>query len=163
MSTRWRIAGLLLSVVVAASMVDAVRSHMKRDDARAASLRVALQNESKWKARYSEAWTMVRVQIDTVRIKADGVKVVRDTLLAHLTDTVEVLRYVAATDTALRACTDLANSCERFHATADSLFKAKDATTGWYRAEAAHQARRARLWKYTSLGLSGFIAWRVLK
>ena len=45
-------------------------------------------------------------------------KVKRDTLLQHLTDTLQVIQYVHVTDSTIKACSDLFTSCK---ARADNL------------------------------------------
>lgn len=75
----------------------------------------------KYQALYAEAATKVVRLTDTVRVRIDGVKVVRDTLLQHITDTVLVRQYIAATDTALKACSELAETCSDFRTRATSL------------------------------------------
>lgn len=71
-----------------------------------------------WQARYAEASSTVRRDVDTVRVRVTRVDTLRQTL--NIRDTLEVIRYVAATDTALRTCSELANSCALFRVTADS-------------------------------------------
>lgn len=51
---------------------------------------------------------------DTIRIRTTVPQLLtlHDTVVQHLTDTVLVLRYVTAADSALHACSDLVSSCE---------------------------------------------------
>lgn len=51
---------------------------------------------------------------------------IRDTVLAHITDTLVVKQYVAATDSMRHACTELANDCETFRANATKLIGAQN-------------------------------------
>jgi hypothetical protein len=47
-----------------------------------------------------------------------------DTVVKHLSDTVLVARYIAASDSALKACTDVFQSCKASIAARDSLIAA---------------------------------------
>ncbi len=63
---------------------------------------------------------------DTVRLARARLRVdsLRDTLLLHTTDTLLVKEYVARTDTALKACSDLEDTCARFRVQAQARFDA---------------------------------------
>ena len=54
----------------------------------------------------------------------DRVRTIRDTVLAQLTDTVRVKEYIARTDTALHACSELVDNCAAFRAFAIQKFAA---------------------------------------
>lgn len=62
-----------------------------------------------------------------VRLAVERVVSVRDTLLQHLTDTIRVKEYIARTDTALKACSELAGDCAEFRQRATAIFAAYEA------------------------------------
>ncbi len=62
-----------------------------------------------------------------VRLAVDRVVTIRDTVLHHLTDTLLVKEYVARTDTALHACSELLGDCATFRALATQKISALEA------------------------------------
>lgn len=68
--------------------------------------------------------TVVQHDTRTVTRTIARVDSLRDTLLVHLTDTLVVKEYVARTDSALKACTELSNDCAAFRASALTAIKA---------------------------------------
>jgi hypothetical protein len=68
--------------------------------------------------------TLVVHDTVTVRVAIDRVVTLRDTVLQHLTDTMLVKQYVARTDTALHACSELSDDCAQFRALAVQKFAA---------------------------------------
>lgn len=76
----------------------------------------------------AKAETVFVSKVDTFHIRRTKTLPVRDTLLKHLTDTVLVKQYVAATDTALRACSDVIISCDTIRARYASLVKQDSVT-----------------------------------
>ena len=115
---------------------------------------------AKWKARYAEAWSSMKVQIDTVRVTTTKYRTLRDSLV--ITDTVQVERVLAAADTALVACDSLASSAERFKITADSTIHVQQAATDWYKAESQYQSRRANKWRIAAVALGGLVVWKAV-
>jgi len=67
----------------------------------------------------------------------------RDTLLKNIHDTVEVIRFVAAADSAVHACSVLRTDCDKRH-TVDSAQAAL--WRGMYRAEAARRPSPLLTW-----------------
>lgn len=63
---------------------------------------------------------------DTVKVRVAIARVttLRDTVLQNLHDTTVVKEYVARTDTALKACSELSNDCAQFRAFAIQKFAA---------------------------------------
>lgn len=115
---RYRIAGLLLVVAVAAGLIDRSRvvGELRRD------LKAAVGRETVWQAKYAEAATLHR-KADTVwRVAKARV----DSVPFDVHDTIQVLVYRERAEVALAACTELANACDVFHRTADSTITAKD-------------------------------------
>lgn len=57
-----------------------------------------------------------RVVHDTVKVRVavERVRLIQDTLLHHLTDTLLVKEYVTRTDSAMHACTELSQDCAAF-------------------------------------------------
>lgn len=119
--------GLLAVVVLAASLV---RMEQKA--------RHAGQQVSIWQARYASEASKAGPVAETVRVRADGVRVLRDTLLQHLTDTFRVKEYIYQTDT-LRVVCELC--AQRLLA----LRNVSDSTIGELRD--ALNRERSRLWK----------------
>lgn len=74
------------------------------------------------------AETVFVAKVDTFRVRQTKVVTLRDTLLRHVTDTVLVKQYVAASDTALRACSEVIVSCDTIRARYAALAK-QDSTT----------------------------------
>jgi DNA topoisomerase IB len=66
---------------------------------------------------------------DTVRVRVavDRVVTLRDTVLAHLTDTVLVKQFVTRADSAAQACVELSSSCQAFRAYATQTIAALEA------------------------------------
>ena len=69
--------------------------------------------------------TVVRYDTKTVTRTIAHVDSLRDSVVRFVHDTV-VLRYVQATDSALKACRDLANDCETFRASAMATIRAQE-------------------------------------
>lgn len=72
--------------------------------------------------------TLVVHDLKTITRTIASVDTLRDSVLKHLTDTVLVERFVTRTDSALRACSALANDCAAFRsltATREAAFEAK--------------------------------------
>lgn len=80
------------------------------------------------KIAVTKAETVFVSKVDTFHIWRTKTLTVRDTLLRHLTDTVLVKQYVAASDTALRACSDVIISCDTIRARYASLVKQDSVT-----------------------------------
>jgi hypothetical protein len=59
-----------------------------------------------------------------VRVAITRVATLTDTVLHHLTDTVLVKEYVARSDTALKACSELSHDCAQFRSFAIQKFAA---------------------------------------
>ncbi len=59
-----------------------------------------------------------------VRIAVDRVITLRDTVLAHLTDTVLVKQFVTRADSAAKACVELSNDCQAFRTYATATIHA---------------------------------------
>ena len=99
---------------------------------------------SLWRARYAEAAVRVERDVDTVRVRVTSVKELRDTL--NIRDTIQVLVYLERADSALNACTELANSCALFKVTADSLIASQRTELGWWVThDKGHHSLRTRL------------------
>ena len=98
---------------------------------------------------------------DTVRLThATTVYVTaRDTLLLHLTDTIKVKEFVQASDSVVKACSMLQESCEARH-TVDSATAA-----GWQRMYQAEKATKPSavltIGKLAVAALAGFGAGRI--
>lgn len=117
------VAAILLGLALIAGAVH----NWKASIAREAVLR---SQNSAWKARYAEAaTTSVRVA-DTVIKNVVKTKTLRDTVLAHITDTAIVKNYVYVTDTLRVSCERCANQLRLFKATADSTIGSLNATIG---------------------------------
>lgn len=100
-----------------------------------------------WKARYAEAATTVRHDVDTVRIRIARVDTLRDSIPVWRHDTTYIKEYVDRTEEALQACTELANSCESFHVTADSTIHAVTDDRDAYKHLAVSAEKRVARWK----------------
>ena len=75
----------------------------------------------------ARAETVYVSTVDTFTIWRNRTTVLRDTVLAHLTDTVRVKEYVATSDSTIRACSDVILSCDTVRARYRALV-AKDST-----------------------------------
>src|SRR6185437_15041197 len=75
----------------------------------------------------AKAETVYVAKVDTFAIWRTRVDSVRYMVLKHLTDTVRVKAYVAATDSTIRACSDVILSCDTVRARYRALV-AKDST-----------------------------------
>ena len=75
----------------------------------------------------AKAETVYVAKVDTFAVWRNRTTVLRDTVLAHLTDTVRVKEYVAASDSTIRACSDVILSCDTVRARYRALV-AKDST-----------------------------------
>lgn len=110
---RW-IVGLL--ILLAAAI--AVALSAARPDPEKAALRAALRAQTvqtgKWRARYAQAATHVTTKVDTVRVRVTKYQTLRDSLT--VTDTV----LIAAADSAIAECVNLATACEVLRTRADS-------------------------------------------
>jgi hypothetical protein len=88
------------------------------------------RDKGMWRERYRVADSTIHI-VTPERIRAETVFVhdakraseaiyhvqtIHDTVLTHLTDTLIVKEYIAKTDTALAACTELARDCQTFRA-----------------------------------------------
>lgn len=71
--------------------------------------------------------TLIVHDTKTVRQTIARVDTLRDTVLAHLTDTLVVKEFVTRADSALKACTELANDCATFRTLANQRFAAYEA------------------------------------
>lgn len=80
-------------------------------------------DKRRWQAKYSIASIDAQKKDTVYRVARARVDTLRDSLV--ITDTLSVIRYVAAADSALQACTELANSCQVFRLTADSSLAAE--------------------------------------
>jgi hypothetical protein len=112
-------------------------------DAREAE-RKAAERVGIWQAKYAEQATTVVRQIDTVKVYTNRYYAKRDTL--RLTDTVQVLQVLAAADSALKECNELADSCTRFRETADS-------TIGTLKAQLSLVSGKGKWWERCGLSL----------
>ena len=98
----------------------------------------------RWQAKYATAASHVERAVDTVTVRVASVRTLRDTL--RITDTLQVIAYVARTDSALQACTELASSCSSFRLTADSLLKSQQSVIDWWqRHDKPHHSLRTKL------------------
>lgn len=87
-------------------------------------------------------------QRDTVWLRAKArVDTLRDSVLTRLTDTVYVREYVTRTDSALRACSALADDCRQFRLRADALIDSTRVQVGWWQDAYRGQAASARRWR----------------
>jgi hypothetical protein len=97
-----------------------------------------------WQAKYATASAHVEQSVDTVRVRIASVKTLRDTL--RIADTVAVKEYLERTDSALNACTELANSCTLFRATADTLIASQRTQIEWWvKHDKPHHSLRTKL------------------
>lgn len=87
-------------------------------------LRGAKATTTQWQAKYATASARVDTVTVTVVRWASRTDTLRDSVLAHLTDTVVVKQYVQAVDSTVKACRDLVSDCARFRVTADSTIRA---------------------------------------
>lgn len=122
------VAGLILGGTVVAVLVGSC-------DARSTSAREEQHRRevSKWQAMYAEASTQAaRDGTVFVRIKA-RVDTMRDSIPVWQHDTIYQKEYVARTDSALHACSDLANSCKLALAHADSVQWSMQHEIDWWK------------------------------
>jgi hypothetical protein len=97
-----------------------------------------------WQAKYAESETRAARAVDTVRVRVDRVRTLRDTL--RLTDTVMVREYVERADSALRACSELADSCSQFRQDAAALIQSQRTQIEWWvRHDKPHHSLRTKL------------------
>ena len=57
--------------------------------------------------------TVYRVDTMRLRVAVTHTNTLRDTLVRHLHDTTVVLRYIAAADSTIHACTEALHTCEQ--------------------------------------------------
>lgn len=96
-------------------------------------------------ARYAEAATRVERDVDTVRVIATRYKQVRDSVL--ITDTLRLIEYIRVADSAVAACTELANSCALFRVSADSTMRSLERERESWKQYAERGARRQKVYK----------------
>lgn len=80
------------------------------------------------KIAVTKAETVFVSKVDTFTVWRTKTIALRDTLLRHVADTVLVKQYVAASDTALRACSDVIISCDTIRVRYASLVKQDSVT-----------------------------------
>jgi hypothetical protein len=110
--------------IIATLLVVVVVLFVQRDH------RLIASGEAKERTRVADSTLAVvtpqRLKVDTLIVR-DTVRVrgaiaatqaIHDTVLHHLTDTLLVKEYVAKTDTALAACSELSHDCAAFRASA---------------------------------------------
>lgn len=120
------VAGLILGGTVVAVLVGSC-------DARSTSAREEQHRRevSKWQAMYAEASTQAaRDGTVFVRIKA-RVDTMRDSIPVWQHDTIYQKEYVARTDSALQACTDLASSCLEYRTKAEGYIHSMQVQIDW--------------------------------
>lgn len=134
---RLRLAAEVVGLLVIAGMCAENRSLASNQRATLNLLAEQQATTRRWQAKYAVEAAHVERDADTVRVRVTRVDTLRQTLNIH--DTTDVIRYIAATDTALRACTELADSCALFRVTADatthSLTVERDAWRRMYEAK----------------------------
>ena len=160
-----RLVTALLMVAIALGVLAASAELRLQESRRAlASLRTEMDAKDRkvrlWQAKYSVEVASNRKQIDTVVVRIASVRTIRDSVFIPngITRDSVIVRYVAATDSALQACSDLANSCERLRVAADSALQSKDEyiRTLYNFAEANKPSFVQRHWKlWATLGFAG--------
>lgn len=124
----WRILGSVLLLGIGITSVT-VLVH-ERDAALVARgtalerVRVADSTLAVLRPQLTRVDTLVRHDVKTVLAQVSHTDTLRDTVLAHLTDTVLVREFVTRADSALYACTALAHDCETYRATATATIAA---------------------------------------
>lgn len=146
-----------VGIALVAVAVIAVQCHEVQDAKRSQvaalhQVRDAETSRRQWQARYAEAASHVQRGGETVTVRVDRVRTLRDTL--RLTDTLEVLRYIAATDSALDACSEFVTSCERLRVAADSTVRSLEAERDAIRqyAESVKPTLVQRYWYVPAIG-----------
>jgi hypothetical protein len=151
------LVGALLALAALASW-DARKSDVRADRAER-EVKDAQLDKRRWQAKY--AIQSIELQrVDTVyRVARARVDTLRDSLV--ITDTLSVIRYVAAADSALQACSDLADSCRVFRTVADSTMRAMDRENAALRqyAESVKPSLIQKRWWVAALGGVAFGAW----
>lgn len=137
---KYVIAGLILLALVMAFVLGShdSREHNERADQLAAQNEILKADNARLSvenAKRDTVWRIAKARVDTLR----------DSILYQLHDTVAVIRYVARTDSALKACSDLSNSCERFRLHTDTLVRSLEIERTWWKAEYERQAKRRDL------------------
>ena len=122
--TRWYAAGWIVVAAVVALLLGSAMHYERQAgylDAQldASQHRIALLQDS-----LARTITRVTHVSDTVRVAVVRNRLLRDTVLAHITDTVIVKQYVAQTDTLRSECEALRNACLVLGAVADSTIGA---------------------------------------
>jgi hypothetical protein len=124
---RWLCLGLVLGTVVALVLADrSLRKYEQIAKDAGAAREIALADLAIAKVDAATKDTVFRVS----RARVDTL---RDSVLLRLTDTAYVTRYVLQTDSALQACTDLADSCAVFRLKTDTAIKALSAERDIYK------------------------------
>lgn len=124
MKGRGSVALGIVAVAIIAAQCAEIRDVRGNQRATLQRLADAEARTAIWQSKYAEAASTVQRDVDTVVVRIRQVSELRDTL--RITDTLQVISYIARTDSALAACSDLASSCTQFRLSADSLLGAKD-------------------------------------
>jgi len=151
MNARHLVALVLVAAGGVALAMHAGRSLVAERDAALAAAAAADANARIWQAKYAEQSTHVERAVDTVRVRTVRYDTLRSVITEHLTDTVEVLKFIAAADSTVRACAALSADCSRFRVTADSTVRALNVWGGaGYRLYYTEQ-RHAKRWKRVAI------------
>ena len=74
-------------------------------------------------ARYDTAIVHDTVKLNRILMRLASI---HDTVTAHITDTVFVKAYIAATDSTVKACRELSADCEQYRQNASAVIAAQD-------------------------------------
>jgi len=124
LKAHWQIALAALAITYGTV---AWREHNKSEQARgmwAERYRVADSLYRDAAKRLAHTDTVLVQSIVRVPVEIERVRVLHDTVLAHLTDTVLVKQFITRTDSAIKACTELLGSCEAFRRDATATIAA---------------------------------------
>ena len=153
-----------VGIALVAVAVIAVQCHEVQDAKRSQvaalhQVRDAETSRRQWQARYAEAASHVQRGGETVTVRVDRVRTLRDTL--NVTDTIQVLVYLERADSALDACSEFVTSCERLRVAADSTVRSLEAERDAIRqyAESVKPAWIEKHWWVPTLGAAAFGAW----
>lgn len=150
---RWHLAGLIVTVAIAALLYPIrARTYPKRVREADAARQIAL-------ARQAEIIIASRPVIDTVVRLVTRTQTLRDTVLARLTDTAYVTRYVYQTDTLRVACERCARQLATLIEASEATNRAADLHVASLQRELARQKRKNVLQRFgVSCGYGGTVA-----